>query len=116
LFSVDASKYIIFNMRNHPKTIFFLAEGMVTFMLFFIVSSQRRPTVKSATALTIGVFIGWAAYCDGPLTGASLNPARSLGPALLSGCTEDLAIYIMAPPVRGGSDRRARRFSVDSGV
>ena len=35
----------------------------------------------------------------GPLTGASLNPARTLGPAIMTGNYSNLSIYLIAPPL-----------------
>ena len=48
-------------------------------------------------ALAIGAAVGLASIAFGPLTGASLNPARSLGPALASGQWDDFWIYLVGP-------------------
>lgn len=60
------------------------------------VSSGARE--KGITAgLAVGAMVALEALVAGPLTGASMNPARSLGPALVSGQVGGLWIYLTAP-------------------
>ncbi len=51
----------------------------------------------TASALAIGGTVSLAALVAGPLTGASMNPARSLAPALWSGAHDGAWIYVIAP-------------------
>ena len=50
-------------------------------------------------ALAVGATVGMCALVAGPLCGASMNPARSLGPALIAGQLGGLWIYLTAPVV-----------------
>jgi aquaporin Z len=60
------------------------------------VSSGARE--KGITAgLAIGATVGLEALFAGPVCGASMNPARSLGPALVSGRFAEVWIYLIAP-------------------
>ena len=53
---------------------------------------------KGITAgLAVGAMVALEALVAGPLTGASMNPARSLGPAVVSGQLADLWVYLTAP-------------------
>jgi len=55
---------------------------------------------KGITAgIAVGAVIALEALFAGPICGASMNPARSLAPALASGRLTDLWIYLIAPPV-----------------
>jgi glycerol uptake facilitator-like aquaporin len=58
--------------------------------------------VGEAAAIAIGGTIGLDAMFGGPISGASMNPMRSLGPALVSGDFHALWLYIAAP-LAGGS-------------
>jgi MIP family channel proteins len=76
-------------------------EALLTFFLMFVITSVATDTraVGQAAAIAIGATVGLEALFAGPLTGASMNPARSLGPALVAGDLADLWVYIMGPIV-----------------
>ncbi|MCX8230081.1 MAG: MIP family channel protein [Planctomycetota bacterium] len=77
----------------------FLLEVILSFFLMFIISAVATDTraVGEMAGVSIGGWVLLAALFAGPLTGASMNPARSLGPALLRADTADLWIYLSAP-------------------
>jgi MIP family channel proteins len=77
----------------------FLWEAVMTAMLLAVivaVITDVRIGVAAAAA-AIGGTIGLASLVGGPISGASLNPARSLGPALVSGELGSIWIYLTAP-------------------
>jgi glycerol uptake facilitator-like aquaporin len=65
----------------------------------FVIPAVATDTraVGAAAAIAIGGTVGLDALFGGPITGASMNPARSFGPALASGAWQDLWIYIAGP-------------------
>lgn len=60
-------------------------EALLTYLLMFVIMSVATDTraVGQAAALAIGATVGMEALFAGPISGASMNPARSLGPALI---------------------------------
>ena len=68
-------------------------------MLVIYGSAIHSKAIKSFAGLTIGLTVGLEAMFAGPITGASMNPARSIAPALISGNISDLWIYIVAPVI-----------------
>jgi MIP family channel proteins len=74
-------------------------EVMLTAFLMFVIMAVATDTraVGAAAAIAIGGTVGLDALFGGPVTGASMNPARSIGPALVSGELHDLWIYLLAP-------------------
>jgi aquaporin NIP len=79
----------------------FLWEVVLSFFLMFVIMAVATDTraVGEAAAIAVGGTVGLDAMFGGPVTGASMNPARSLGPALVSGDLHALWIYIAAPVV-----------------
>jgi len=77
----------------------FWLEALLTFFLMFVIMAVATDTraVGQAAALAIGATVGLAALFAGPISGASMNPARSLGPALVSGSWTALWVYLSAP-------------------
>ena len=77
----------------------FLLEFIITFFLMFIILNVATGSKEQGlmAGLTIGFYIMLAALFAGPITRASLNPARSIGPALVSGNLESLWLYMVAP-------------------
>lgn len=77
----------------------FLFEVALTGLLAFVVMAVATDTraVREAAAIAIGGTVAFAAVVGGPVSGASLNPARSLGPAIASGDSTSLWVYVTAP-------------------
>lgn len=82
-----------------------LAEGLGTFFLVWaIVGVAVNPrAAKDWAAFTIGATLGLAVMVIAPLTGAGFNPARSFGPALVSGefggAGDFILVYVLAPVI-----------------
>ncbi len=77
----------------------FWLEVILTAMLMMtVLSVSTGAKEKGVTAaIAIGGVVGLEALFAGPICGASMNPARSLGPALMSGQTQHLWVYLVAP-------------------
>jgi glycerol uptake facilitator-like aquaporin len=77
----------------------FLWELVMTAFLMFVIMAVATDTraAGEAAAIAIGGTIGLEAMFGGPVSGASMNPARSIGPALVSGDLHALWLYIVAP-------------------
>ena len=79
----------------------FLWEVVLTFFLMFVIMAVATDTraFGEAAAIAVGGTVALDALFGGPVSGASMNPARSLGPALVSGNLHALWLYIVAPPL-----------------
>jgi aquaporin NIP len=74
-------------------------EVLLTAFLMFVIMAVATDTraVGAAAAIAIGGTVGLDALFGGPVTGASMNPARSFGPALASGEWTDFWLYVLGP-------------------
>ena len=77
----------------------FFVEVLLTFFLMFVIAAVATDhrAVSQLAGVAIGATVALGALFGGPLTGASMNPARSLGPALVLGDTTNLWLYLVAP-------------------
>ena len=77
----------------------FVLEVLLTFILMLVVFRVSNGAKETGwfAGLAIGFVVLFEAMFAGPITGASMNPARSLGPALVSGNLETLWVYLAAP-------------------
>lgn len=76
-------------------------EAVMTFFLMFVILCVATGSKEQGlmAGIAIGGIIGLEALLGGPVSGASMNPARSLGPALVAGDVAKLWIYIVGPVV-----------------
>jgi MIP family channel proteins len=76
-------------------------EVILTAILMFVIIAVATDTraVGAAAAIAIGGTVGLDAIFGGPVTGASMNPARSFGPALAAGEWQDFWVYVIGPVV-----------------
>ena len=74
-------------------------EIVLTAFLMFVIVAVATDTraVGAAAAIAIGGTVGLDALFGGPITGASMNPARSLGPALAAGEWRHFWVYVAGP-------------------
>jgi len=73
-------------------------EFILAFILMIVICSSavHGKATKDFAGLAIGLTVGLESMFAGPITGASMNPARSIAPALVSGNFEHLWLYIVA--------------------
>jgi aquaporin TIP len=80
-------------------------EAILTFFLVWVIfatAADARGAFKSIAGLAIGLTITLDILAGGPLTGAAMNPARSLGPALVQNVWDDFLVYWIGPLAGGG--------------
>ncbi|CAN1188573.1 unnamed protein product [Linum perenne] len=77
----------------------FLWEFIITFILMFSICANATDhrASKGLAGFAIGSTLLVNVLVAGPITGASMNPARSIGPAVASGVYDNLWLYILAP-------------------
>ena len=82
-----------------PEMQSFILEIIITFMLMFVILSVSTGSMEKGimAGSAIGAFIGLAVLFAGPISGASMNPARSLAPAIVTMDYTSLWIYLTAP-------------------
>ena len=84
----------------------------MSFFLMFVIMAVATDTraVGEAAAIAVGGTIALDAMFGGPISGASMNPMRSLAPALVSGDLHALWLYIVAPVLGTSLGALAYRF------
>lgn len=77
----------------------FLMEMLLAFFLMFVITAVATDTraVGTMAGSAIGATVMLCAFVGGPVTGASMNPARWLAPALFQGEVRFFAVYLIAP-------------------
>jgi MIP family channel proteins len=77
----------------------FLVEWLLSFALMFVIMAVATDdrVADGFAALAVGLTVGFCALMGGPLTGASMNPARSFGPAIVGGIWRAHWLYWLAP-------------------
>lgn len=76
-----------------------MLEGILTFFLMFVILNVSTGAKEKGlmAGIAVGGVISLEALVAGTVSGASMNPARSLAPALVSGHLENLWVYMLAP-------------------
>ena len=76
-------------------------EIALTFLLMFVIMAVAtdKRAVGRAAGIAIGATVTFDILVGGPLTGGSMNPARTTGPALLAANWQDLWVYWVGPPI-----------------
>lgn len=84
--SVDAGAALVYEV---------VLTGFLMFVIMAVATDTRA--VGAGAAIAIGGTVGLDALLGGPITGASMNPARSFGPAVAAAKWEDLWLYVVGP-------------------
>jgi aquaporin Z len=88
------------NFPNYSYSIpfFYVIEIIATIFLFgVILIVVHVKGLNKCTGLAIGAMVALDVYFLGPISGASMNPIRSLSPAVVTGIPDDLWLYWTAP-------------------
>ncbi|CAO2210154.1 unnamed protein product [Urochloa humidicola] len=81
----------------------FAVEFIATFVLLFVITalSTDPKAVKELIAVGVGATVLMDALAFGESTGTSMNPARTVGPAIATGTYTKIWVYMLAPPLGG---------------
>ena len=78
----------------------FVAEAAISFgLMLMVLDVSNTPKVARFTGLCAGSLVATYIMFEAPLSGMSMNPARTFGPAMLAHTTRSLWIYFTAPPL-----------------
>ena len=82
-----------------PIAAAFAVEWLLSFVLMFVIMAVATDerVADGFAALAVGLTVGFCALMGGPLTGASMNPARSFGPALVGNLWQAHWLYWVSP-------------------
>lgn len=93
------SKLLGSTLPNDTNSQAFVLEIILTFLLVFVIIQMANDVKEKRVmaGLVIASIVALEAMFAGPVTGASMNPARSLAPAIVSGNVNALWVYLIAP-------------------
>lgn len=111
-FIASALLYVIFHGQHGtlgttlpagPEMQSFFLEIALTAILVFVILcvATGSKEIGVMAGIAIGGVVGMEAMFAGPISGASMNPARSLAPAIVSGTYQSLWVYLVAPVIGG---------------
>src|SRR2546427_11634743 len=91
------------DLLNHSISAAFAVEAILTFFLVTVIfmTAVHKKAPAGMYGLAIGGMIFLIHLIGVPLTGASVNPARTFGPAVISGCCWDINWLYWAAPITG---------------
>jgi aquaporin Z len=84
-----------------PMQGFFLELVLTFFLVNAVFNTAVSGKVGNLAPIAIGMTLTLSILMGGPLTGASLNPARTLGPAIATGNFADIWLYLVGTPIGG---------------
>ena len=86
---------------NLPLETGFLVEVILSFILMFVIISVATDSraIGELAGVAIGSTVALCAFVGGPITTASMNPARSIGPAILNWDFSNIWVYMLAPVI-----------------
>jgi aquaporin Z len=78
----------------------FIAESSISFLLMLVIlSSANHARIARFTGLIVACLVASFITFEAPLSGMSMNPARTLGPDIVGDVWRGLWIYFLAPPL-----------------
>lgn len=84
---------------RHGRGTGLVMEAVLTWLLVTVIlgTGSNRGLVGADAAIAVGATIALCGLFAGPISDASMNPARSLGPAIVAGVPDDVWIYVVGP-------------------